>query len=161
MAVIRSYRLTAADAQDVSQTVWLRLVEHLTDLREPDALPGWLARITQRECGRHVRSRQRELPVDPQADMTAQQPSAEDLDAGLLRAELRQALRDGMDELPAHYRSLLRLYVSEPPKSYREISELLSMPVGSIGPKLRRGLDCLRDTAAMRPYVKTSQVCGS
>src|SRR5215469_3835272 len=39
MAVIRSYRLTTADAQDVSQTVWLRLVEHLGSLREPEALP--------------------------------------------------------------------------------------------------------------------------
>src|SRR5215475_3056196 len=38
MAVTRSYQLTADDARDVSQTVWLRLVENLANLREPDAL---------------------------------------------------------------------------------------------------------------------------
>jgi RNA polymerase sigma factor (sigma-70 family) len=153
MAVIRSYRLSAADAQDISQTVWLRLVEHLADLREPDALPGWLARTTQRECGRHVRREQRQVATDPHSDGRMERPTGEDIDAGLLRAELRQALRDGLAELPERYRGLLRLYASEPPMSYKEISKSLNMPVGSIGPTLRRGLDCLRDTQALRPYV--------
>jgi DNA-directed RNA polymerase specialized sigma24 family protein len=49
LAVARSHRLSAADAQDVSQTVWLRLVEHLADLRDAEALPGWLVVTTQRE----------------------------------------------------------------------------------------------------------------
>src|ERR1700685_1203138 len=49
MAGARGSRLAAADAQDVSQTVWLRLVEHLADLREAEALPGWLVVTTQRE----------------------------------------------------------------------------------------------------------------
>jgi len=40
MAVIRSYRLSPADAEDVCQTVWLKLVEHLDSLRDPEALPG-------------------------------------------------------------------------------------------------------------------------
>src|SRR5258708_39234404 len=64
MAVTRSFQLTAEDAQDVSQTVWLRLVENLANLREPEALPGWLATTTQRECMRHVRGERRVLPVD-------------------------------------------------------------------------------------------------
>ena len=40
MAVTRTYQLTPDDARDVSQTVWLRLVENLANLREPEALPG-------------------------------------------------------------------------------------------------------------------------
>ena len=46
MAVARGYRLSAADTQDVSQTVWLRLVQHLADLRNAEALPGWLVVTT-------------------------------------------------------------------------------------------------------------------
>ena len=65
MAVKRGYRLTTADAQDVSQTVWLRLVENLGNLREPEALPRWLETTTQRECGRYV---QRDIAPGDRSD---------------------------------------------------------------------------------------------
>src|SRR5215469_9896428 len=68
MAVIRTYKLAPADAQDVSQTVWLRLVEHLANLREPEALPGWLTVTTRRACARHLQRGRWEQPVDPHGD---------------------------------------------------------------------------------------------
>ena len=51
-SVCRRYRLAPPDIDDVGQSVWLRLVEHLPGLREPAALPGWIATTTQRECFR-------------------------------------------------------------------------------------------------------------
>jgi RNA polymerase sigma factor (sigma-70 family) len=154
MAVIRRYQLAAADAQDVSQTVWLRLVEHLPTLREPEALPGWLATTTQRECRRHMQQGWRALPVDPHADGVMQQCATVDPDADILRAELRQALRDGLSELPARDQMLLRLRAADPPASYHEISQLLGIPIGGIGPTLRRSLDRLRESSAMRAYMR-------
>jgi RNA polymerase sigma factor (sigma-70 family) len=159
LAVTRGYQLTTEDARDVSQTVWLRLVENLASLRVPEALPGWLATTTHRECLQRVRRDRQVVPVDPQADGALQQSgalrqgAAADHDAGLLRAELRQALRDGLAELPERDQLLLRLRVADPPKSYGEISRILGMPVGSIGPTLRRSLDKLRETRAMRAYL--------
>ena len=47
------------------------------------------------------------------------------------------------------------LRTADPPKSYEEISQLLGMPIGSIGPTLRRSLDRLRETSAMRAYLAT------
>ena len=114
MAVTRSYQLTTEDARDVSQTVWLRLVENLANLREPEALPGWLATTTHRECQRRVRRERQVLPVDPQADGAMQQSIAVDHDADILRAELRQALRDGLAELPERDQLLLRLRAADP-----------------------------------------------
>ena len=154
MAVIRSYRLTAADAQDVSQTVWLRLVEHLGNLREPEALPRWLETTTQRECGRYVQRGRRTVPVDPHSDTVVHQPASEDLDGDIARAELRRALLDGLAELPPRDQSLLRLFAAA--TSYKEISELLGMRPGSVGPTLRRCLDRLRDTHALRSYLGTA-----
>ena len=52
--VCTRYRLGRHDIEDVGQTVWLLLVEHLGKLREPAALPGWLATTTARECLRTV-----------------------------------------------------------------------------------------------------------
>jgi DNA-directed RNA polymerase specialized sigma24 family protein len=60
-AVARSHRLSSADAADVSQTTWLRLVEHLDRINQPERLGAWLATTARRESlaairrgGRHV-----------------------------------------------------------------------------------------------------------
>src|SRR5260370_40419673 len=49
-SICRRYRLSDADAEDVGQIVWLRLVDQLDNLRDPAALPGWLVTTTRREC---------------------------------------------------------------------------------------------------------------
>ena len=51
-SICRRGRLEAADAEDVAQNVWLKLVGQLDNIRDPAALPGWLAATTRRECGR-------------------------------------------------------------------------------------------------------------
>ena len=48
------------------------------------------------------------------------------------------------------------LRAADPPKSYREISDLLGMAVGSVGPKLRRSLDRLGKSRAMRAYLAST-----
>jgi RNA polymerase sigma factor (sigma-70 family) len=156
-AVTRRYQLAAEDAQDVSQTVWMRLVEHLTDLLEPEALPGWLAVTARHECGRQARQRHRDLRADPHPDpgSVQREPETVGLDDGLLRAELRQALRDGLVQLPARDQRLLTLWADDPPATYSEISQHLGLPIGSIGPTLRRSLDKLRRTSAVRTYLAT------
>ena len=152
MAVIRSYRLTPADAEDVYQTVWLKLVEHLGSLRDPEALPGWLRSTTMHECIRQLERRRRTVPVDPQSD-EAVQPSADDIEAAAIRAELRVALRDGLAELSEEDQALLRLYALAEP--YKNVAELLQMKTGSIGPTLGRSLARLRQTRALRRYLGT------
>ena len=152
MAVIRSYRLAPADAEDVYQTVWLKLVEHLGSLRDPEALPGWLRSTTMHECIRQLERRRRTVPVDPQSD-EAVQPSADDIEAAAMRAELRVALRDGLAELSEEDQALLRLYALAEP--YKNVSELLQMKTGSIGPTLGRSLARLRQTRALRRYLGT------
>jgi RNA polymerase sigma factor (sigma-70 family) len=156
IAVTRNHRLSVADAQDVSQTVWLRLVEHLGNIRTPEALPGWIARTTERECCRYVRCTRRMVPVDLQSDATTEQQAVPDLDVGILRAELRQALREAISQLPARDQWLLRLRAADPPKSYQEISELTGMAVGSIGPTLQRSVQRLRQSGALRTYLTGS-----
>jgi DNA-directed RNA polymerase specialized sigma24 family protein len=46
------FGLSGEDVDDVSQRVWLLLVESIGSLREPATLPGWLARTTENECRR-------------------------------------------------------------------------------------------------------------
>jgi RNA polymerase sigma factor (sigma-70 family) len=63
-ATARAHRLSRADAADVAQTTWLRLVENLDRIREPEALGAWLATTARRESLRVIRHGARESPTD-------------------------------------------------------------------------------------------------
>jgi RNA polymerase sigma factor (sigma-70 family) len=161
LAVISRFELNRADAADVNQTVWLRLVEHLDRLREPAALPRWIAKTTRHECIRLMRASGRTRPFDPLDTAGEVQLGAPALvedatvDDDLLRAERHQALREGFAQLPARCQKLLALTLREPPLTYEEIGERMQIPVGSIGPTRRRCLDKLRDCPALVGFASS------
>ncbi len=155
-SITRRYRLSAKDAEDVSQTVWLRLVEHLGDIRDPQALPGWIATTARNEALRVLSAHGRTTPVDPQVtSVLAGAADAGDVDEDLLQAERQQALRDGLAELSPRHRELLLLLVADPPLTYEDISSRLGMPIGSIGPTRARCLTRLRNTSALQLFLST------
>jgi RNA polymerase sigma factor (sigma-70 family) len=154
--VVRRFSLSAADAADVNQTVWLRLVEHLEDLRDPRALPGWLATTAHREALRLAQASRRTTSVDPQGPALDTEPDETDVAELLLRDEVRRVVRAGLAELPVQRRRLLELLMADPPVPYDEISRTLGIPVGSIGPTRARSLKQLRETRALRDYTDQS-----
>lgn len=149
-AIARQHRLSEADGDDVSQTVWLRLVEHLGTLREPAALPGWIRTTTRNECLRVIAVRGRTRPADPQGDRVLDGVVDDVAGDDLVAVERRQALREALAELPAARRELLLLLMADPPVGYAEISERLGIPIGSIGPTRARAFEQLRRTHALR-----------
>ena len=141
-AICRSCSFRDSDAADVSQVVWLRLIENLSRLREPERLKSWLAVVTRNECIRVVRRAGREIVTDvAEGPHAAIDPSME---RRLVTAERHVALCEAFDVLSPRCRSLLRALAADPRPSYDEVSELLSMPIGSIGPTRQRCLECLR-----------------
>lgn len=154
VSVIRSFRLSAAETEDVAQTVWLRLVEHLDSLRDPRALPGWIITTAKRESLRVAATQRRISPRDPN-EPTWLVDACEHLglDEDLLNAERHEALLSGLAELPAHQRKLLLLLLEDPPLSYAEICRRSGLPIGSIGPTRARALERLRTTPPMRAFI--------
>jgi RNA polymerase sigma factor (sigma-70 family) len=141
-SVARSFGLDEATAGDVSQTVWLRLVEHCASIRDPERLAGWLATTTRREALRVLRNRRRQQPSElPQtvADPTTPLP-----DERLLERELSHSVAVAFSRLPERCRQLLRLLTAVPRLDYQMISRITDRPVGSIGPTRARCLERLR-----------------
>lgn len=154
-SILSRFRMSRADAEDVNQTVWLRLVEHLGDLREPRALPGWLATTTRNEAIRVLRARDRQRPEDPLTWHETEPDTDVDIDDELLAEERRHGLREGLTQLSPERRELLLLLMHDPPLSYAEISRRMDRPVGWIGPTRARALDELRATPALRSMLET------
>jgi RNA polymerase sigma factor (sigma-70 family) len=151
--VSRRFRLSAEDVDDVGQTVWLLLVEHLPDLRDPAALPGWIVTTTHRECLRLLRTHRRTEPLDP-ADVPAVAPDmVPSVDEELLAHERRDVVRAAFAQLSPRCQSLLAMLVQDPPAPYSEISQKLHMPVGSIGPNRARCLERLRRTPVLATLI--------
>ena len=130
------------------------MVEHLGNLREPAALPGWLATTTRRECLRVVTSARKSERLGTELDEALRFVDDRAIDEEILTAERNAALRAAFAELPLRCQQLLSMLTAEPPYSYVQISERLNIPIGSIGPQRARCLERLRRSQA---FVALSQ----
>ena len=140
------YRLDRQDSDDVGQSVWLLLVERIGMLREPAALPGWLATTTQRECLRVLRASRRHEHAELPDDQLPPDPDAAMIEEEILVAERDAAIRMAFAELPRPCRELLAMLIGDQQHSYEDISATLGMRMGSIGPVRARCLDRLRQS---------------
>ena len=154
-SICRRYRLDA-DAEDLGQIVWLQLVDQLDRIRDPAALPGWLATTTRRECLRLLGAGRGPVAdgqvMDAEAVPDEQARTAEE---ELLAAERHAALREAFGDLPPSGQQLILLLIEDPPVPYAEISARLGIPIGSIGPTRRRFLDKLSRHPAVAALINT------
>jgi RNA polymerase sigma factor (sigma-70 family) len=161
-SVARGFRLNEAQTADAVQTTWLRLVEHLSEIREPERLAGWLRTTARRSCLAILREAGREQPTDQwDRDLGSVQDRSRDTDEvgpelSALRRDQEVLVRRAMATLPARHRELIGLLVASPAPSYEQISAGLGIPVGSIGPTRARLLTKLRaalETAGVHDAV--------
>lgn len=142
-AVVGSYRLQEADSADAVQNTWLRALERLDTVRDAGCLGGWLTTTARRECLALLARSRREAPCEVAEDrLVVDQPGPE---AVVLAEEARRAVARALTELPLKRRELVRVLFSmndEP--NYAEVSRLVGLPIGSIGPTRQRALRSLR-----------------
>ena len=128
------YGLPPQDAADIFQSVCLDLFNELSQVREAEALQGWLIRVTAHKCYHWKRqqnpanSEWDEAGVD---DMSGNSPTATDVMADLEREQL---VRDSIEMLPPRCRQMITLlFFEQPPQPYNQIAERLGLARGSIG----------------------------
>jgi DNA-directed RNA polymerase specialized sigma24 family protein len=131
-------------------------VDQLDNIRDPAALPGWLATTTRRERGRIIRTAPRtQTPgyaPDPGTIPDDQTGMADDEP---LMTERHAALREAFGHLPPRCQQLITLLIEDPPVPYAQVSARLGIPAGSIGPCRARCLDKLRRYPAVAALVNT------
>jgi len=152
------YSLRRADAEDVGQYVWLRLVDHLDAIHDPAALPGWLVTTTRRECMRALRAaRNQQAPENAPDVESIPDEQAGTAEHELLLAERHAALREAFTRLPPPCQRLITMLLEDPPVPYAEISARLGIPVGSIGPSRGRCIEKLRHDPAIAALIDAEE----
>ena len=148
--VARSAGLSSGDAEDVLQTVWMRLVAHLDGIHDSMALTSWLVTTARREAWRVCAGKRRQLPADQElfAELPDQGPGSEEQ---VILDHQRRTLWKAISQLSARCQELLRIIAFAPRPDYAAVADALGMPVGSIGPTRGRCLAKLRALLAGEP----------
>ena len=146
-SVIRGCGLFGAEAADVSQTVWLRFVEHVDRIRQAERAGAWLATTARHECFRVLRRSGRQV-LSADVPEIESPDAAETLVQALATADDRRAVLSALEAIPFRCQELLRLIAAEPPLTYDEIAAALEVPRGWIGPTRGRCLNHLRRALA-------------
>ena len=143
------FSFTTADASDVFQAVCLKMIEHLHELKDETKVSAWLITTTTRQCT-YVRSQKfRESGSDEELEEPPD-PS-ENVEHIRVQVEEQQTVRESVEQLPDRCRQLLELlYFDSRSPSYDDVSQVLGMPVASIGPTRARCLEKLRTVLRRR-----------
>ncbi|MGH9277655.1 MAG: RNA polymerase sigma factor [Acidimicrobiales bacterium] len=144
-AVARAHGLGRADAEDVSQIAWYRLLTHINEIRDPERVGAWLATTARNESLRVLKRHGRQIPSDDEEAFEQADERSPSPDARLLADERQLAVWEALARLPPHCQRLLRLFMVDPPPSYEEVTAALDMPIGSVGPTRQRCLAKLKD----------------
>jgi RNA polymerase sigma factor (sigma-70 family) len=152
-SVARAHRLAAQDIEDVMQTTWLRLVQHVHTIRDPNAVGAWLESTARHESLRIIKKNNREQPTDNELIFDAPAPPVDEQPLPV-RGHWVAALDGALEQLPGRQRKLLSMLFADRSPRYTEISRALGIPIGSIGPTRARSLARLRQDQNLGDVVK-------
>ena len=138
-----AYLKNTQDAQDVCQTVFVRLLTEPREFESGEHERAYILRMAANACKDLLKSPWRRRTCDLEA--CAQVPAPETSDGSVLAA---------VNQLPAHYRSVIYLFYYEGYQA-SEIGEILGVPTATIHTRLARGLARLRELLGGTEYEQT------
>ncbi len=145
-SICRAHRIGDDNAADVIQLTWLRMLENLDRIRDPERLAGWLATTCRRECWALLRRSRPSVNLDEE-NMERLLGGGGPADEPVLTAAQHAALWQAFRRLSEWCQRVLRALIvdaEDGPPSYRMVASRLQVPAGSLGPTRARCLGQLR-----------------
>ncbi len=146
-----------ADAEDISQEVFLKACERYEELSRGHRAGGWLKTVTKNLCLNHLsryRSRWRffseMFQEETGEDYSATLPAPEVHERNIVATEQRETLETALKKLPADQRVPLVLYHFEE-MSYDEIARQLGVSLSKVKIDIHRGREALRQKLKSKP----------
>jgi RNA polymerase sigma-70 factor, ECF subfamily len=136
------------EAEDITQNVFIRAYLALPSFtpNHDGAFKSWLLTITSRLCidyTRRHRQRNTYVEIQPYQELELIATTDKSITDIIVDAEDKRLLREALLRLPPNYRMAIALkYIEE--FDYREIAQIMKIPIGTVGTWIRRGLERMK-----------------
>jgi RNA polymerase sigma-70 factor (ECF subfamily) len=130
---------------DVVQDVFIKTYQNIQSFDATRKFSPWIYRIAHNAFVNELRRKKREPIVHVDLDTILAHPAYEfDPAADEERTEMQTLMQSGLEALAPAYKEVLILYYIEE-QSYQEISDILQVPIGTVGVRLRRARTALKN----------------
>jgi RNA polymerase sigma factor (sigma-70 family) len=142
--ILRTYQFKDYEREDICQSAWVKVLRHLHKLQDVNRLAGWLVVLTKNEALRHAEKDGRSFPIGDPVFFDLPPDDEKSVESLVTDRIYFQDVTAVVHQLPVSEQRLLKLLMDGSPRLYTEISALLGIPRGSIGPNRARILARLR-----------------
>ena len=152
----------AAEAEDIYQDVWLKVIRHAADYRS-GSFRAWLWQIVRNKATDRMRKMSPSLILDSpisaegESEETIVDQLSDDRAADALmqieEVERRRVVCEAIEALPMAQREVILLRVNgELP--FKEIADMLAAPMGTVLARMHKAVKSLKDTLAKKGILK-------
>ena len=120
-------------AADVVQESFIKAYVNLNSFNSKKKFSSWIYRIVHNQAINLIAKYKRELPLFNDIEFD----SGVDIEEEYVRGEITKMAKECLNEMPILYKEPLSLFFLED-KSYNEISDILRIPIGTVGTRINR-----------------------
>jgi RNA polymerase sigma-70 factor (ECF subfamily) len=140
----RKFLLQKQDAEDKVQEVFIKAYVNIQSFNVSRKFSSWIYRIAHNEFINAIKKRGSESVLFFDPDTIFPHPlSKEEADKPANQKEIKDLLDKTLDQIDPKYREPLVLYYFED-LDYKTISEILEIPISTVGVRLKRGKESMR-----------------
>jgi len=147
-----------SNAEDLVQETYLKALRGFASFQPGTNFRAWMFRILRNTflSSRSTLARRMTVEIDSEDDVTMLPATSATPESLLIERSQENAVRSAIEQLPVIFREVLLLCDVED-ASYREISEILSIPMGTVMSRLTRARKAVRESLLSVPQAPPSK----
>jgi RNA polymerase sigma factor (sigma-70 family) len=148
-----------SNAEDLVQETYLKALRSFASFQPGTNFRAWMFRILRNTflSSRTTLDRRQTVEIDPECDVPVLPATSTTPESLLIEDSQQTAVRNAIEQLPVIFREVMLLCDVED-ASYQEISEVLSIPIGTVMSRLARARKAVRESVLRPPGAPTSRV---
>lgn len=149
-----------SDAEDLVQETYLKALRSFASFQPGTNFRAWMFRILKNTflSSRSTLDQHMTVEIDSEDDVPVLPTTSATPESLLIERSQENAVRNAIEQLPVIFREVLLLCDVED-ASYREIAEILSIPVGTVMSRLARARKAVRESVLNPFKCATAEIC--